>query len=257
MKQLDQAMVPAGQFVKAGWAGTDLARALPSGVQAAEFAAGGILQDADNDNAQPCAGGYAGWGKRCLDLTLIALALPVVLPIVLLFALLLWAEGGQPFYSQIRLGRSGRRFRILKLRTMVRDADARLARVLEADPVLRREWDETQKLKTDPRVTPVGRILRASSLDELPQLWNVVTGDMSLVGPRPMLPEQLPLYGAGRAYFELRPGLTGIWQVSARNESRFSDRVQADEEYLAKRSLAYDGKLILKTFSVVARRTGY
>lgn len=174
---------------------------------------------------------YSIFGKRVLDVLLVLLTLPVSLPIILLCALALWVEGGNPFYRQDRLGQGGARFRILKLRTMVRDADAMLAYYLDNDPVLRAEWDETQKLKQDPRITPVGRFLRMTSLDELPQLWNVLTGEMSLVGPRPMMPVQLPLYGDPRAYFALKPGITGVWQVSERNESSFAHRAELDADY--------------------------
>ena len=200
---------------------------------------------------------YAVAGKRLLDLSLVLLAMPVALPVILLSALVLWWESGLPFYSQDRLGRDGKRFRIFKLRTMVRDADARLQSYLESDPALRREWETTQKLKSDPRITPVGRILRMTSLDELPQLWNVLTGEMSLVGPRPMLPEQLPLYGDATAYFAVKPGITGIWQVSTRNESSFDSRAKADVDYLSRMGLHQDVSLLFRTVGVVARGTGY
>ncbi|WP_254054771.1 sugar transferase [Pseudophaeobacter sp. EL27] len=201
--------------------------------------------------------GYAVVGKRVLDLLLVLLALPVALPIILLSALVLWLESGLPFYSQERLGQKGKRFRIIKLRTMVRDADARLQDHLNSDPELRHEWETTQKLKSDPRITRVGRILRMTSLDELPQLWNVITGEMSLVGPRPMLPEQLPLYGEASAYFAVKPGITGIWQVSTRNESSFASRAKADVDYLGHMGLQQDLSLIWRTFGVVAKGTGY
>lgn len=200
---------------------------------------------------------YAAGGKRVLDLLLVLLSLPVVLPIIALCAAALWLEDGRPFYTQARLGRGGQRFRILKLRTMVRDADQLLQHYLENDPALRREWDETQKLKNDPRITPVGRVLRATSLDELPQLWNVAAGDMSLVGPRPMMPEQLPLYGDASAYFGLRPGITGLWQVSVRNEGSFACRAQADADYRRRLSLGRDLALIWRTGKVVLKGTGY
>lgn len=200
---------------------------------------------------------YRRAGKRTLDLLLTLLSLPVTLPVVLFCALALALEGGSPFYTQERLGRNGRRFRILKLRTMVRDADARLAECLARDPALRREWDATQKLKNDPRITRVGRILRVTSMDELPQLWNVVKGEMSLVGPRPMMPEQLAIYGDPRDYFDLKPGLTGLWQVSARNESTFAFRAAADSEYCRALSLGCDIGLIWRTVGVVLKGTGY
>ncbi|MBY6140886.1 sugar transferase [Leisingera daeponensis] len=202
-------------------------------------------------------GPYAALGKRGLDLLFVLLSLPVVLPLIALCAAALWLEGGRPFYTQARLGRGGQLFRILKLRTMVRDADQLLQHYLKTDPELRREWDETQKLKNDPRITRVGRFLRATSLDELPQLWNVACGEMSLVGPRPMMPEQLPLYGDARAYFALRPGITGVWQVSVRNEGSFASRAQADAEYRQGLSLGSDLALIWRTAGVVLKGTGY
>jgi len=200
---------------------------------------------------------YANLGKRILDVALVLLTLPVTLPVILICALALWIEGGHPFYRQDRLGQHGRHFSILKLRTMVRDADALLEHYLAANPDMRREWDETQKLKQDPRITPIGKFLRASSLDELPQLWNVLIGDMSLVGPRPMMPEQLPLYGNATAYFALKPGITGVWQVSARNESRFSYRAQIDAAYEQELSMWADLSLMFRTVGVVVRGTGY
>lgn len=214
--------------------------------------------------APPYSGGkahagaaYAERGKRALDLVLVLMALPLALPIIVLSALLLWIESGLPFYSQDRLGQHGKRFRIFKLRTMVRDADARLQDCLHQDPALRREWDETQKLKKDPRITRVGRVLRVTSLDELPQLWNVFTGEMSLVGPRPMMPEQLPLYGEPAAYFAVKPGITGLWQVSDRNEGSFAARAQADADYLSAMGLRMDLQLMWRTLGVVAKGTGY
>ena len=207
--------------------------------------------------AQAKTSGYALAGKRVLDLLLVLLALPVALPLILISAAVLWMESGLPFYSQDRLGHRGKRFRILKLRTMVRDADAQLQHYLNTDPKLRQEWDETQKLKSDPRITPVGRFLRVTSLDELPQLWNVVRGDMSLVGPRPMLPEQLSLYGDSNAYFAVKPGITGVWQVSTRNESSFAARAKADVDYLSRMGLKQDLTLLCRTVGVVAKGTGY
>lgn len=207
--------------------------------------------------ARATQGPYRHFAKRILDITLVLLALPVVLPVMALIAAGLWQEGGNPFYSQKRLGLNGRSFRVWKFRTMVRDADRVLEEVLAADPALRAEWDRTQKLRDDPRVTPLGRILRRSSLDELPQLFNVLRGDMSLVGPRPMLPEQLPLYGPYAAsYFALRPGLTGLWQVSERNEAEFIRRAELDAVYERDVTLARDLSLMVATVAVVLRGTG-
>ncbi len=201
--------------------------------------------------------GYRDYGKRALEILFILLSLPFVLPVVALAAMALWIEGGNPFYRQIRLGRYGARFSILKLRTMTRDADAVLETYLASDPELRREWDEKQKLRHDPRVTPIGAVLRSTSLDELPQLWNVLVGDMSLIGPRPMMPEQLPMYGNPTHYFALRPGVTGLWQISARNENRFSFRNEVDATYDQNLSVTSDIAIIFKTVGVMLRRTGY
>jgi len=174
----------------------------------------------------------------------------------MVLALAVLLQGGRPFYRQDRVGQGGRIFRLWKLRTMVPDAEARLEAHLAASPEARAEWDHCQKLKDDPRITPLGRLLRRSSMDELPQLWNVLRGDMSLVGPRPMMPCQQPLY-PGQAYYALRPGITGPWQVSARNESGFADRARYDADYLSRVSFATDLRLLAATVRVVLRSTGH
>lgn len=194
--------------------------------------------------------------KRMLDTLVVLAAAPVVVPLILILALLVARDGGQPFYRQARVGRGGRIYSMWKLRSMVVDADARLAAHLDADPEARAEWESTQKLKSDPRITRFGRLIRKTSLDELPQLINVLTGDMSLVGPRPMMPEQQSIY-PGRAYYALRPGITGIWQVSERNNCTFADRARFDAVYERDVSLGTDIKLLLATVRVVLRGTGY
>ena len=191
-----------------------------------------------------------------LDLSLVLIAIPVVLPLVLLLALAVAATGGKPFYSQLRIGKGGRTFRIWKLRTMMHDADAYLEAYLQANPAANAEWAATQKLKNDPRITPLGRILRKTSADELPQLFNVLTGTMSLVGPRPMMVDQQRYYN-GQSYYEMRPGITGLWQVSDRNECNFRDRVAFDNAYARTVSLKTDLGLLLRTVSVVCRATGH
>ncbi len=150
--------------------------------------------------------------KRALDVALVLLAAPLALLIIVLFCPLIMLDGKSPFYTQPRVGRNGRIFRMWKLRSMVADADARLGAYLDANPERRREWDENQKLRDDPRITRVGRIIRKTSIDELPQLWNVLRGEMSMVGPRPMMPDQQAIY-PGTAYYALRPGITGFWQT--------------------------------------------
>jgi exopolysaccharide production protein ExoY len=198
---------------------------------------------------------YRNGAKRGLDLALILMAAPVVVPIIAGLALAVACEGGKPFYSQMRVGRGGRSFRMWKLRSMVTDADARMEAHLAANPEARQEWDRNQKLKNDPRITRFGAFLRRASLDELPQLWNVLTGDMSLVGPRPMMPVQQGLY-PGLAYYALRPGITGAWQTAGRNKTTFEARAEFDAEYEAGLTFASDVKILLRTVAVVVRGTG-
>jgi lipopolysaccharide/colanic/teichoic acid biosynthesis glycosyltransferase len=214
----------------------------------------GVGTAAQAGNAE--GGFYGRSAKRAFDLLLILISAPIVLPVVLLLAVLVRRDGGPAFFVQDRVGLDGRIFRIWKLRTMVVDAEARLAAHLDADPALRAEWDANQKLREDPRVTAVGRFLRKTSLDELPQLWNVARGDMSLVGPRPMLPEQRALY-PGRAYYSMRPGVTGLWQVSGRNETTFAGRAEFDADYARRMSLPTDMMILFLTVWVVLRGTGY
>jgi lipopolysaccharide/colanic/teichoic acid biosynthesis glycosyltransferase len=171
-------------------------------------------------------------------------------------ALAVALQGGRPFYSQLRVGRGGRSFRMWKLRSMVVDADRKLEDHLSANPAAREEWDQTQKLKDDPRITPLGRILRRTSMDELPQLWNVLTGEMSLVGPRPMMLQQQVLY-PGTAYYALRPGITGFWQTSGRNETSFQARADFDAAYAAEMSLTTDLRILARTVGTVLNCTGY
>lgn len=202
------------------------------------------------------AGLYRSYFKRAFDILAVLLAAPFVLPVVLVMGLLVKRDGGPAFYFQDRVGRGGKVFRLWKLRSMVVDADQKLEAYLETDPAARAEWNEHQKLKRDPRITAVGRLIRKTSLDELPQLWNVFKGDMSLVGPRPMLPQQRPLY-PGRAYYRMRPGLTGPWQVSDRNAGSFAGRAEYDTEYLRRMSPLTDLTILFLTFWVVLRGTGY
>ena len=200
-------------------------------------------------------GYYASTGKRYLDLILIAIAAPVWIPLMVLVTAVLLLSGQRPFYLQERIGLDGETFRMLKFRTMVPNAEEALRRHLASDPAARREWDDVQKLRNDPRVTRMGRIMRKTSLDEVPQLLNVLKGDMSLVGPRPMLPEQRALY-PGSAYFRMRPGITGAWQVSDRNNCAFRDRAVHDSRYEATMSFFGDLRLLVLTVRVVLRGTG-
>lgn len=199
---------------------------------------------------------YSRHVKRVLDILFVLCVAPFVLPVVLLLAAIIARDGGSPFYSQLRVGRSGRSFRLWKLRSMVHNADAQLEEYLVHNPLARAEWDLSQKLKNDPRITKSGHFLRKSSLDELPQLWNVLKGDMSIVGPRPMLLEQAQLY-PGADYYHLRPGVTGLWQISDRNDSSFAARATYDAQYAARLSFRFDMRIIFKTAGVVLRGTGY
>jgi lipopolysaccharide/colanic/teichoic acid biosynthesis glycosyltransferase len=202
---------------------------------------------------------YKQVGKRLTDLVLVAVMLPVAAPLLLLIAALVSLGGGSPLYSQLRVGKNGQHFRCWKIRTMIPDADAALPRILSADPALRDEWRRTQKLTRDPRVTVVGRILRRLSLDELPQLFNVVNGSMSLVGPRPFMPAQASLYRNGRrdtSYYRLQPGITGLWQVGRRNEGSFEERALYDSKYEETMGLVTDMRVLMKTVGVVFRATG-
>jgi exopolysaccharide production protein ExoY len=199
---------------------------------------------------------YRDFLKRSLDVLVVLVTAPFVLPLVLLLGLLISRDGGSAFYCQDRIGRGGKVFRLWKLRSMVMDADRKLEHYLAGNPAARAEWDEHQKLKDDPRITALGRLIRKTSLDELPQLWNVLTGDMSLVGPRPMLPSQARLY-PGRAYYRLRPGLTGFWQISDRNHTSFAARAAYDTQYARRLSLLTDLLVLIATVWVVIRGTGY
>ncbi|MDI7860743.1 sugar transferase [Rhizobiaceae bacterium n13] len=193
--------------------------------------------------------------KRVIDLLGIALLAPLALTIIAILALLIRRDGGSAFYCQPRLGKDGKIFNLWKLRTMVPDADRKLQDYLDTNPAARIEWDTTQKLKDDPRITSIGKYLRKYSLDELPQLLNVGLGQMSLVGPRPMMPNQRAYY-PGTAYFDMRPGLTGLWQISERNESTFAERALYDNRYAAIMSLGTDLWVLSKTLTVVLRGTG-
>ena len=208
------------------------------------------------DRSYRSRGLYRQGGKRLLDVFLVLLAAPFIVPIVLLLAFLVSRDGGSAFYTQQRVGRGGRIYRMWKLRSMVVDADERMAALLASDPAAKHEWEQDQKLKNDPRITRFGHLLRKSSLDELPQLWNVLIGDMSLVGPRPMMVDQRSLYPC-TAYYELRPGITGAWQISGRNSTTFAARAKYDSEYERNLSLMLDVKILFRTVGVVMKATGY
>lgn len=195
--------------------------------------------------------------KRIIDVIAASLLLTTLAP---LFAYLTWRirQGGAPaVYAHTRVGRGGKAFDCLKFRSMVPDADEVLQALLSTDALARAEWARDFKLRNDPRITPVGAFLRRTSLDELPQLWNVLKGEMSLVGPRPVVEAELERYGDLKDYYlEARPGITGLWQISGRNDIDYSDRVNLDAWYVKNWSLWYDLVILLKTVKVVLRREG-
>lgn len=193
--------------------------------------------------------------KRGLDILVVLIATPPVLAVLLPMMLLIMLDGHSPFYRQTRVGQHGRLFRMWKLRSMVANADEVLESYLADDPAARIEWDHHQKLRHDPRVTRIGALLRKTSMDELPQLWNVLVGDMSLVGPRPMMPSQRSLY-PGTEYYTMRPGITGFWQISVRNESSFRERAMFDRTYYLQLSFLTDLRVMMRTVRVVMKATG-
>jgi lipopolysaccharide/colanic/teichoic acid biosynthesis glycosyltransferase len=196
--------------------------------------------------------------KRTIDIVLTTIGGILILPILIFLAMLIRLDSPGPiFYRQRRLGQHGVRFPALKFRTMFGDGEQRLLQLLENDPKRRAEYEEFHKLVDDPRVTRVGRVLRKYSLDELPQIWNVLVGDMSLVGPRPYLEREIPAMGQQEAIIlRVRPGITGIWQVTERNTTGFDQRVQTDVEYVRNWSPWLDIYGLARTFLVVIEGTG-
>lgn len=192
--------------------------------------------------------------KRLFDIFFSVFTLIFASPLYLLIALSIKCSSkGAIFYGSTRIGKSGKQFVCWKFRTMFEDAELRLKNILEHDPVLQREWEVFWKLKNDPRVTSVGRLLRKISLDELPQFWNVLKGDLSVVGPRPVTLDEIKKYYGEKAekILSMRPGITGVWQTSGRNLLAFEDRVLLEESYIDQHSFLFDLKLILKTISTL------
>ncbi|KAB0643917.1 sugar transferase [Burkholderia latens] len=195
--------------------------------------------------------------KRSFDLAGASLLLVMLAPVLLCIAWIVRRDGGPAIFGHERVGRDGRRFKCLKFRSMVTNADAVLKALLERDADARAEWDREFKLKNDVRITPIGRLLRKTSLDELPQLLNVLKGDMSLVGPRPIVEAELERYGADvRYYLMAKPGMTGLWQVSGRNDTDYSTRVSLDVRYVREWSLRRDIGILFRTINVVVRGSG-
>jgi undecaprenyl-phosphate galactose phosphotransferase len=195
--------------------------------------------------------------KSAFDYAAAAVLLVFFLPVFVGIGLLIRGDGGPAIFTHRRIGTGGRRFQCLKFRTMVMNSDSVLQRLLSADPAAAAEWAATQKLRNDPRITPIGHILRKTSLDELPQLINVLRGEMSLVGPRPIVDNEVPRYGDHISYYmEARPGMTGLWQVSGRSETTYEERVRLDVRYVREWSIWQDIAILLKTVLVVIQRRG-
>lgn len=196
--------------------------------------------------------------KRSFDVLGAAIALILLSPLFMLVAFLVkLSDGGPVLYGHRRIGRGGNPFYCLKFRTMVANGDAVLQAYLAANPEAREEWMAARKLQVDPRVTNVGTVLRKLSLDELPQLINILRGEMSLVGPRPVVQDEIELYGSAAVYyFKSRPGLTGVWQISGRNDISYDQRVAFDRQYVENWSLQRDILIILKTIPAVCALRG-
>jgi len=196
--------------------------------------------------------------KRTMDIVGALAFFALFGPLYLLIALCVRISMGTPIhYWQSRLGQDGERFRFYKFRSMVHDSDAVLEEFLSKNDMARTEWDTFQKLEKDPRITPMGHLIRRASLDELPQFWNVLKGDMSLVGPRPCMERQRSLYGKHWSHYcSMRPGITGLWQVSGRNRLPYAKRVELDAYYVDNWSLWLDIKILLRTFRAVFMADG-
>lgn len=200
---------------------------------------------------------YLRGGKRILDLLLVALAAPFLLPVIGVLALLVMRDGAAPFFGHKRIGKDGREFRCWKIRSMVPDAEEKLKAWLGENPAARAEWEQSFKLENDPRITRLGHLLRKTSLDELPQLWNILKGEMSWVGPRPVTARELEFYGPAVTHYKaMHPGLTGLWQVSGRNDISYAERVGLDVRYYQDCSFLLDMGIILRTAKAVIMRTG-
>lgn len=196
--------------------------------------------------------------KRLMDIVGSLAFLIIFLPLFVIIAIgVKLSSKGPAIFSQERIGQHGRTFRFYKFRSMVQNSDEVFSAFLDSSNEARSQWEAYQKLDDDPRITWFGSLIRRTSLDELPQLWNVLKGDMSLVGPRPCMPTQRSLYGSHwAAYCGVRPGLTGLWQVSGRNSLSYQQRVLLDAEYVREWSLAADARILFRTFGVVLTGRG-
>jgi exopolysaccharide production protein ExoY len=191
--------------------------------------------------------------KLIFDKVFAVCALILISPAFFLLCLAIWAEGRGPvIFRHKRIGKDGRTFECLKFRTMDGNSEDRLAQVLAIDPIAKKEWDQSQKLFRDPRVSRLGAFLRKSSLDELPQFWNILVGDMSVVGPRPIINDEVHHYGSDfSVYTSVRPGLTGAWQIGGRSETSYEERVALDVNYVREWGILKDARIVAKTVKIV------
>ena len=196
--------------------------------------------------------------KRAIDIVGAIFGLVFAAPFLVIAMIMIRRhDGGPAIFAQDRIGHGGKVFRCYKLRSMVVDSDKRLEELLKSDPVARAEWEDTQKLTNDPRITRLGHFLRKSSLDELPQLWNILRGEMSLVGPRPIVQNEIAKYGADFIYYtDVRPGLTGLWQVNGRSDTTYEQRVALDVKYVREWTFFKDVWVILKTIPAILASKG-
>jgi lipopolysaccharide/colanic/teichoic acid biosynthesis glycosyltransferase len=200
---------------------------------------------------------YRKFGKRVLDLALVVLLAAPLAIVIGILLLIVRRDGGPGLFGHTRIGQDGTTFRCWKIRTMVIDSEARLEQHLRDNPEAAAEWARDHKLTNDPRITRIGRFLRRTSLDELPQIWNVAKGEMTFVGPRPIVYDEMVRYGAYQAaYLAMKPGVTGLWQVNGRNYVTYDERVQMDVDYFERMSFWLDLSLIARTVLTVVKRTG-
>ncbi len=195
--------------------------------------------------------------KRAMDIIGSLILITLFSPVLIVIAFLIHRDGGSSLYSQARVGYGGRSFKCYKFRSMIMDSQQFLEDFLASNPEAQAEWDKDFKLKDDPRVTRIGSFLRKTSLDELPQLFNVLKGDMSLVGPRPVVANELTRYGAlTQKYMSARPGMTGLWQVSGRNDTTYRERISLDYYYIENWGIHTDMLLMFKTLAVIFQGRG-
>jgi len=196
--------------------------------------------------------------KRFIDILFVLVGGIIILPFLLIIALIIKITSSGPvLYKHERLGKNGKPFNTYKFRTMKKDAEEQLKKILESDSAIREEWEKNHKLKNDPRITAAGKILRRTSLDEFPQLINILKGEMSLVGPRPIVYDEIEKYGDDfDRIFSIKPGLTGLWQVSGRSDTNYQERISYDTYYLQSWSAWLDFWIILKTFGSIIMGKG-